>query len=607
MLQNARFIWRHGRKRFQRLKLTAPIVLTPEQEGRFERRLQWLMLLSFGVSALLLVLQYGFFLSPLSLQVALLGQQFLVFGFLLEALLRLILNRQRRRYIAQHKIKYLLGSSVLIQIIFLEIFSPALIEQNQISPALLLQLQIVWTQLYLVANLFLGLIRLNQTLSRKNISPAQIVSIGFAGIILLGAVLLMLPAATTQKISFLDALFTSTSAVCVTGLIVVDTATVFTRTGQLIILALIQLGGLGIMTVTAFFTYLSGKALSQREKIVLRDALSAENLAQLGRSVRAIFVATLCIETIGAALLFATWRPAFPAGDAGYHAIFHAISAFCNAGFSTFSLSVMPFVGSVPVNLTLAGLIILGGLGFSVMTDFRKLLARQAAGKMTFALSIQSRLTLIISTILIFGGGCLFFALEYHQSLRELPLPTKILAAFFQSVVFRTAGFNSVDFSAVHDSTLLLGMMLMFIGAGPGSTAGGIKLTTFGILIGAVVSAARGRTRVEMFRRVIPMSVLFQALVVVTLYAIVVMIVSFLLSITEPSVRPVQILFETVSAIGTVGLSTGITPTLSPFGKLLIILTMFLGRIGPFNLALAVSQKQQPQNYQYPTEGVQIG
>jgi trk system potassium uptake protein TrkH len=462
-------------------------------------------------------------------------------------------------------------------------------------------------QLYLLTNVVRKFLRFSQYLAQYNASPARFIILSFGSAILIGTGLLLLPKATTGPFRPVNALFTATSAICVTGLIVVDTATAFTRIGQLIILGLIQLGGLGIMTVTAFFSLIIGQRMSGREQVLMGNVLSTDRPAQLGSVIRAVFLTTIVIESCGFLLLYFSWKDVFDAKLAGYTALFHTISAFCNAGFSTFSESLMGFATHTRINLIICSLIILGGLGFGTLRNLMLLFSRGPIRQKLARFSVQAKVVLVMTAGLLVLGTVLFFGLEFHNLLEGLSLGDRLLVSFFQSVTPRTAGFNTVDFSQLRTPTLMLGVMLMFIGAAPGSTGGGIKVTTLAILLGTVISTARGKTRLEFFRRTIAVKVLYQTIVVITVYLFVAALISFLLSITEEYGRPLDLIFETISALGTVGLSTGVTPHLSMAGKILIIITMFLGRIGPFTLALAIGQRQLTESYSYPEEEVQIG
>jgi trk system potassium uptake protein TrkH len=347
--------------------------------------------------------------------------------------------------------------------------------------------------------------------------------------------------------------------------------------------------------------------MTGREQVLLGNMLSTNRPDQLGAILRAVFLTTLSIEACGAVLLFFRWRHVFDPELAWYTSIFHAISAFCNAGFSTFSTSLMDFAPSAGINLSICGLIILGGLGFRTLRDLKSLFSKGSFRQKIGRISVQSKIILSVTGILLGAGMLLFFLLESSHLLQGASLKDRFLASIFQSVTCRTAGFNTVDFAQLHPATLMLSIILMFIGAAPGSTGGGLKVTTVAILIGTVIAAARGRSRLDFFHRTIPVKVLYQTLVVITIYLFVAVLVSFLLSITEQHSTPLDLIFETISALGTVGLSTGVTSHLSLGGKILIIITMFLGRIGPFTLALAIGQRQFRESYNYPEEEVQIG
>ena len=553
------------------------------------------------------VADYGFELtSPQQLWVTL-SYGMLAALYVAASAVRLTFRQEGwKPHLRAHAFTYLMSALMLAG--FLGIFVSWSVGAPDVSAAYTVLLKV-----YLLPNIWHRFIGFSQRLAQYNASPARFIVISFGSAILIGAGLLLLPKATTVPLHPLDALFTATSAICVTGLIVVDTATAFTRTGQLIILGLIQLGGLGIMTVTAFFSLLIGQRMSGREQVLLGNVLSTDRPAQLGVLLRTVFLTTISIEACGALLLFLRWRHAFSPAEAWYSAIFHAISAFCNAGFSTFSKSLVDYASSTPINLTICALIIFGGLGFRTLRDLKSLFSKGSFRQRLGRISVQSKVIITV-TCLLFGAGMLvFFLLESPRLLHDAPLKDRVLVSLFQSVTCRTAGFNTVDFADLHPATMMLSIILMFIGAAPGSTGGGLKVTTVAILIGTVIAAARGRTRLDFFRRTIPVKVLYQTLVVITVYLFVAVLVSFLLSITEHELitnqasTELHLIFESISALGTVGLSTGVTSRLTPAGRVIVIMTMFLGRIGPFTLALAIGQRQFRENYHYPEEEVQIG
>lgn len=581
-----------------------------EHELQFLYILRWIMGITALIAFLLLAIDYGVYLDATSCFWIETGQILVGSLFLCGYVLQLIIRRDRWKYLHYNKFKYAVSLGMLLEIAIVYGF------QIDLRTLWLLQdldhltfrhPQLLLFQVYIFFNVIRWVIKLSQSLAQYNASPAHFILISFGSAILIGAGLLLLPKATTESIHPLDALFTATSAVCVTGLIVVDTATAFTKLGQLIILLLIQFGGLGIMTVTAFFSLLIGQRMTGREQVLLGNMLDTPQVTGLGTFLRTIFFTALSIEACGVGLLYLSWKAYLPTDESFYIAFFHSISAFCNAGFSTFSDSLMGFAANPHINIVVTGLIILGGLGVGTLRNISRACINTLKGKRTVSLSVQSKLVLIMTGLLLILGMLCFWGLESSNTLSAYSRPYQALTAFFQSVTFRTAGFNTVDFGKVKESTLMIGLVLMFIGAGPGSTAGGIKVTTLAILLATVVSAARGQTRLELFRRTIPVTVLYQTLVVVTLYLSLMLSVSLVLSLTEPQFRLIDLLFETVSALGTVGLSTGVTPHLSDAGKIFIIITMFAGRVGPFTLALAIGQRQRTERYRYPEEKVQIG
>jgi len=437
--------------------------------------------------------------------------------------------------------------------------------------------------------------------------PARILVLGFATAILLGAVLLSLPLASKSgiKMEFVDALFTATSAVCVTGLVVVDTATAFSLFGQIVIMLLIQIGGLGIMTMTALLALVMGRKINLRERLLMQEALNTISLAGVVRLARSILLVTLLIETIGALFLAFRFIPQFGLGRGLYYSIFHSIAAFCNAGFDLMGDVTGPFSGFVCyatdpiVSLVVAFLIIVGGIGFTVIAD----LYNQSDLR---RISVHSKLVITVTAILLLVGTTLFFLLEYSHSLANMGLGGKLLASFFQSVTTRTAGFNTVPMGAIHPSTVLIFIIFMFIGASPGGTGGGIKTTTLAALLLGMRAVISGNKDVTAYKRMLPPELVFKALTITVLSAFLVIDMVILLSLTEQT-DILTLLFETVSAFGTVGLSLGFTPQLTVTGKMLIIFTMFAGRLGPLTIALAVWRSRTAARFHYPEERMLIG
>jgi trk system potassium uptake protein TrkH len=439
----------------------------------------------------------------------------------------------------------------------------------------------------------------------RRMKPAQILVLGFALVILLGSVLLSLPVASAsrQPTHFLDAFFTATSAVCVTGLVVQDTGTHFSTFGQVVILALIQIGGLGFMTMATFFALLLGKRINLKERLLMQEALNQLTVEGIVKLVRHVLVITFLIEGTGALILGIRWSGELGLARGFYYGLFHSISAFNNAGFDLFGefRSLTGFVSDITVNTVITILIILGGIGFTVIVDLIN--KRRWRG-----FSLHTKIALSTTAALLAIGAISVFVLEYNNSktLAPLSLPAKILASWFQSVTPRTAGYNTLDIAGLRDATQLLIIILMFIGASPGSTGGGIKTTTFRSLITAVSSMVRGRQDVELYERRLPQDLVYRSLTITIIATALVLAVTMLLTITETA-DFLMILFETVSAFGTVGLTMGLTTKLTVIGKILIALTMFAGRVGPLTIAFAVAQKQQKTLYRLAEEKIMIG
>ena len=457
-------------------------------------------------------------------------------------------------------------------------------------------------------------------------SPAQILVLGFFMIVLLGAILLNLPVASKNNapVGFVNALFTATSAVCVTGLAVVNTAQHWSVFGQWVILGLIQIGGLGFMTMVTFLFLLVGKKITLRERILIQESLNQFTFQGMVRLAIHVLIGTFAIEAIAAVLLAIRFSFDLPITTAIYWGVFHSISAFCNAGFDLTGNSMVPYVGDVLVNFVIMFLVIIGGLGFAVWMDLKETfeLWRKKQIKGTTwkeklrrgfdELTLHSKLVVAITIFLLVVGFVFFFIVEYNNpdTLGSLSFGDKILAAMMQSVVPRTAGFNSIDQAAMNHGSKFMTIILMFIGGSPGATAGGIKTVTAGILALAVISVLKGKEEVEAYHRRIPMDIVLRSLAVVVLGFTVVIMTTMVLALTETGASFEQIFFESTSAFATVGLSLGITPNLSVAGKLIIAMAMFLGRLGPITTALALMQINYDKNkgkISYPEERVLVG
>ncbi|KRQ87342.1 Ktr system potassium uptake protein B [Caloramator mitchellensis] len=439
------------------------------------------------------------------------------------------------------------------------------------------------------------------------LQPVQILALGFAGVILLGALILKLPISSADGTStpFIDCLFTATSAVCVTGLVVVDTGTHWSTFGQFIILLLIQIGGLGFMTFATLFAIVLGRKITLKERLVMQEAFNAFNIQGIVKLAIYIMGITFSIEGLGAILLSTQFVPEFGWKRGIYYGVFHAISSFCNAGFDLIGdfKSLTPYVENPVINLTVMGLVIVGGLGFGVITEIIN-------HKNMKKFSLHSKVVLLTTAILIATGAVMFFVLEYNNpnTLGALSFKGKILSSLFASVTPRTAGFNTINLPDMTTSSKFLTILLMFVGASPGSTGGGIKTTTAMLIIMTVYAVIHGREDTEMFNRRIPKEVVYRAIAITFISFMLVIGVTMVLSITQ-SGDFMEFLYEATSAFGTVGLSLGLTSTLTNIGKVVVMLTMYVGRVGPLTLALAFARKQlmTSKSVKYPEDRILVG
>ncbi len=434
--------------------------------------------------------------------------------------------------------------------------------------------------------------------------PAQMLALSFSGIIAVGTILLSFPVASAHApIGFLDALFTATSATCVTGLIVLDTPVDFSTFGHVVLLVLIQVGGLGMITISSFASLFLGHRIGLRAEAALGTLYEADRPAVLFSLIRFIVLGTLAIELVGALFLANVFlKQGYGLATSCWYGLFHSVSAFCNAGFALFSDSLVGLRGSVPGLLTISLLILVGGIGFGVLSLFyRRLIGMAEVGPTP----IHVRLSLLGTLALVVVGTLVYGLLEWDASLGGLPLQDRVLNAFFQSVTCRTAGFNSVAYGTLQSATIFFMMLLMFVGACSNSTGGGVKVTTIMVLLAAVVSTIRGREEVEVMGRTIPVATVYKATVVITLSLLFVSGGVLLLLATQSGSFP-SLVFEAFSAVATVGLSLGTTGLLDSFGKLVIIVLMFIGRIGPLTLVLLLESKSRLA-YRLPHGNVLVG
>jgi trk system potassium uptake protein len=468
---------------------------------------------------------------------------------------------------------------------------------------------------------FIEVSPLIQFIYKRQINPALLFLSSFAFIILLGTILLYLPQATTQSLRPIDAFFTATSAVCVTGLTVVDTAVAFTTFGQFIILVLIQIGGLGIMTFAGLLAYAVTGGASFRSQLAIRDMLSRDKISNVMHFVYRIIVVTLFFELIGAFLIYFSLPDELFNRQAEkiFVSIFHAVSAFCNAGFSTFSLNLFQPVIRYNYNLqlTIALLVILGGMGFPIVFNlftylttklknfYRRLFRMPARDQIPRLININSRLALVVSGLLLLIGFIAYFIFELQGTLLQHPTwYGKLVTCFFASATPRTAGFNTTDLAAMALPTIMIFIFLMWIGASPGSTGGGIKTTTVGVAVLNLISIIQGKDRTEFFRAEISNRSIQRAFAIIILSFLIIGVSIFLITINDGREGLVKIAFESFSAFSTVGLTLGITPGLSTFSKFVLIVTMFIGRVGVLTVFIAFVKQSQQLYYRYPKEEI---
>lgn len=578
-----------------------------------------------------------------------------------------------RVYWATNRLQHIRGvwyELVLIGSLAAGLGGTALMDRPDHMPFVLLTLQIA-----LFLFLFIRLTELLRLVSTGRLHPAQIFVASFAGLIALGTGLLMLPAATShivqrrdaedlrgniiretdEELIFQDgngnqvlrredvtgtvraapadlstALFTSTSAVCVTGLVVESTGGYWSPFGQTVILVLIQLGGLGIMTFGAVFAILLWQSLGLRQSAVMKDMIGPAMSIDISRVLIFILASTACFEAVGIWSIWTTWsEPGMAMGQRAFYSLFHAVSAFCNAGFGLYDNSLENVGLSWQANLAFPMLILLGGLGFMVIYNLSRIvrchlrrLWQRLRGHMPRPelgrrrLTLQSKLVLVTTLVLLVGGAGLVWAFESMPACHDSDDGTTMTLAgplqrltysWFQSVTARTAGFSTSPTDELTDSSKFLTVVLMFVGASPGSTGGGIKTATFAVILCGIWSLLRNRPQAQAFHRTIPQSILIRSLVILTLGTGVVVTAAMMVSVTQPGIAFLDALFESTSAFGTVGLSTGVTSTLNPVTRLLIMAVMFIGRVGPLTLFIALPLGVRTQQYTFPTETVAIG
>ncbi len=450
----------------------------------------------------------------------------------------------------------------------------------------------------------------------RSLTTTQIIMFGFLGAIVLGTILLSLPIASSngEATPLIDALFTSTTSVCVTGLVVVPTLTHWSMFGQGVIMLLIQVGGLGVITFTTLVLLFMGKQISLKERLLIQDAYNLDSVRGVVRLTIRIVKGTLRVEGVGAVLYAIVYIPAYGVGPGIWKSIFNSVSAFCNAGMDLIGdYSLQPFQGNIIINVTTMALIILGGLGFPVWWNILDVLKKRKKCYMGWRdaahhFTLHTKIVVSVTVILILIGAMLVFGLEFSNpaTLGKLSMFDKVQASFFQSVTTRTAGFFTIPQESLRNATALICVILMFIGGSPSGTAGGVKTTTLGIILLAVYSITRGRKDTEAFGRKISTSLVKKAMAVFTLSISVMFISIIILTIVQPG-DFLDLLYESSSAIGTVGLSRAFTGNLNVFGKIVIICTMYAGRVGPISLALFFNSRKYVNARSFPTENIRVG
>jgi len=582
-----------------------------DHRGPIQKGLNLLALLLALAAATSLVAVHGFFLTTEQERLAEILNIAVLCGFILLTLLRFVVAPRWWVHLKAHWVDAtiaLLGFAVLAFPGYLgDVFRswyPLLTAEK------LTNLYLVATQSLLLLAFIPGAIRYSKRLMTLNIQPSLLIVLSFFTLILAGTGGLMLPRATvTGSIASLDALFTAASAACVTGLTVVDTGTTFSPLGQTIILLLMQVGGLGIMTLTTFFAALMGSGQGLKEYATLQSLLGEENVGGIRRTAVQIAVVATTFELAGAAVLFRSLEGGSFAsvGERVFFSLFHAVSAFCNAGFAlTRENLAHPFLKTnTGVLCTIMVLIVVGGIGFPVLRNIGGLLRVGRRTSVRPRLTLHTRLVLITTAMLLLGGALLFGLLESGNTLRgETPAQT-VLHALFQSVTARTAGFNTVDIGALAAPAAFVLMVLMWVGASPGSTGGGVKTTTLALALLNIRAIAQGKQNVEIFRKKVAADSVTRAFSTALLSLMFIMAALFLLLLLE-SASFQNLLFEVVSALGTVGLSAGITPSLSAAGKVVIVMTMFAGRVGLLSIVMAVTPRGIHQRVDYTQEIVLV-
>jgi len=563
----------------------------------------------FGIIAFIsLLLKYGFHLSVGMIVDLLILDEIIAAFFVTTLLIKFFISDTKWQYVKQYPFEFGLLILFIISIVFEEIVSveePHVLIRRATTHSFI-KLYFVIIQVYIVINGIITLAKTREKWLFFSLNPARILMTSYVFVIIAGMIMLKLPKATYSGINWIDAFFTSTSAVCITGLSTVNISKIFTAEGQLVIMLLIQLGGLGIITLTSFIALFIQQGFRLRDQIIVQEILDNENLSSLSSILKAIVSITFVSELIGAIGLYISWKNlGLSEFDRVFSAVFHSVSAYCNAGFSIFAngLETAGYQFNSLSLIIIMLLIVFGGLGFYTYSDILHIGEIKMIRKN--GLTLQSKIILIGTASLILLGAGLIWATQYSQW-KGLPIGEQVLKSFFLSITSRTAGFSVVHIGSLAIPSLMIVILLMYIGGAPNSTSGGIKITTMATLVATVRTFVRGKTRVELGWNTIPMRTVRRAFIVFAVSIFLIFIVLFVLSWTEDQ-NFFDLLFEIISAFGTVGLSRGITPDLTVTGKILIAFVMFAGRIGLFSFAVAMSEGKDDSSYTFPEINLMVG
>ncbi len=571
--------------------------------------LTWIVFLT-GLG--LMIYTHGFAQGERSVEDLLKAFWWLMYFLIFRYLISLLFSRSPGSFVKQRRVELLIVLYLLTEVVSLWSGKGRLLTGGFFLVSSLQYLY--WLQVLFVAIVVSFIAHSSFVLRKVKLNPAGLLSTSFALLIALGTVLLKLPEMTySGDISWVNALFTATSASCVTGLTVVDTGTYFSMKGQMVIMMLFAVGGLNMLTIASFIGSLYHRTGSLHATGLIKGFLDTDHTGNLQAILKNVIVYALLIQLAGILLVYWSWGSAMEFSgikERLYYSVFHALSAFNNAGFSLFSESLyhLPVRHQYFLHLVIAALIIVGGLGFLVLQDVFAPENRWQRKRYPWkTLHVNTRLVLHVTVWLILVGSAFFFVVEYNHVLKDYSLTGKIVTSVFQSVTTRTAGFNTVDTAMLSGPSILLFLLFMFIGASPGSTGGGIKTTTFAVALKAAWSNLRGKEHVEFFQRNIPWAYVNKTYAVLFSAFLLLVFFSLALAISEPQFSLKMVLFEVVSAFGTVGLSLGITPDLSPLGKMVVVLAMFVGRIGSLTLGIALTRRILYASYRYPDGRLMIG